>query len=73
MRFFSFNLRRLSFYIEVFERLRAGATFCDVGCCFGQEIRHLVFYGGIDFTQLYGFDLEQEFVEMGYELFRDRE
>ena len=72
MRFISFNLRRLPFYGEVLERLRSGATFCDAGCCFGQELRHITYHGGIDSAQLYGFDLEQAFIETGYELFLDR-
>ena len=53
-------------------RLRSGATFLDAGCCFGQEIRSLV-QAGIPSSQLYGFDLEQRFTDLGYELFQDRD
>ena len=45
----------------------------DAGCCFGQEIRFLVHNEGIPSTQLYGFDLEPAFIDMGYELFRDQD
>ena len=71
MRFLTYNLARLPFYKRLLERLRSGATFLDAGCCFGQEIRYLV-RDGVDSAQLYGFDLEPEFLELGYELFRDR-
>jgi hypothetical protein len=73
MRFLAFNLRKLPFYGEVRERLRAGATFADAGCCFGQELRHLAFHDQIPADRLYGFDLDISFIDMGYELFRDRD
>ena len=53
-------------------RLRSGATFLDAGCCFAQELRFLVFKEGIPGIQLYGFDLEPSFIDLGYELFRDK-
>ena len=45
----------------------------DAGCCFGQEIRFLAYNEGIPSTQLYGFDLEPAFIDIGYELFCDRD
>ena len=72
MRFLSCHLRRLPFYKEVLDRLKTGATFCDAGCCFAQELRWLV-NDGIPSEQLSGFDLEHEFINMGYELFRDKD
>ena len=72
MRFLAYNLSRLPFHHEVLARLRSGATFCDAGCCFGQELRFLA-HDGIPSTQLYGFDLETRFIEFGYQLFRDRD
>ena len=71
MRFLTYNLILLPFYQEILTRLQSGATFLDAGCCFGQELRYLV-RDGIPSTQLYAFDLEPEFIELGYELFRDR-
>ena len=72
MRFLSYHLRRMPFYHEVLDRLRAGDTFCDAGCCFAQELRWLV-QDGIASEQLPGFDLEGKFIQMGYELFRDKD
>ena len=42
----------------------------DLGCCFGQELRRLVF-DGAPATNLYGLDLRQEFFDLGYDLFVD--
>lgn len=43
----------------------------DLGCAFGQDLRRLR-ADGIRGRQLYGADLRLEFVDLGYELFRDR-
>ena len=72
MRFSTYNLSLLPFYSRVLERVRSGAILLDAGCCFGQEIRYLV-QDGVPSTQLYGFDLEPEFIHLGYQLFRDRD
>ena len=45
----------------------------DAGCCFGQEIRFLVVEEGIESPQLYGFDLEPAFIDLGYQLFNDQD
>lgn len=73
MRFLSFNLSRLPFYTRVLDRLRAdpSAGFLDAGCCFGQEIRFLADQG-IPGRQLFGCDFEQVFIDLGYQLFRDK-
>jgi len=44
--------------------------FLDLGCCLGQEIRKLI-YDGADPSRLYGADLRPEFVDIGYQFFRD--
>ncbi|KAE8141814.1 hypothetical protein BDV38DRAFT_295638 [Aspergillus pseudotamarii] len=74
MRFLAFNFPRMPFYHRVLERLRTdpSTNFLDAGCCFGQEIRHLVDQG-IPGKQLFGCDLEQVFIDLGYELFRDKD
>ncbi|KAK9413289.1 hypothetical protein SUNI508_02488 [Seiridium unicorne] len=46
-------------------------TFLDMGCCIGQVLRQLVF-DGVCSSRLFGADLEPRFMEMGYELFRDK-
>lgn len=59
-------------YPQILARLKAGEKLLDVGCCFGHIIRQLVFDGAPS-KNLAGTDLRPEFVELGYELFRDKE
>jgi SAM-dependent methyltransferase len=59
-------------YPEILDRLKAGEKFLDVGCCFGQILRQLVF-DGVPAQNLAGTDLRPEFVELGYELFKDKD
>ncbi|KIW65910.1 hypothetical protein PV04_08125 [Phialophora macrospora] len=44
--------------------------FLDLGCCLGQDVRKLLF-DGADPARIYGADLRPEFIDMGYELFKD--
>ena len=53
-------------------RIKAGATFLDAGCCFGYVLRQLALDGAPP-VNLIGSDLRQEYIDLGYELFRDRE
>ncbi|KAH8700892.1 hypothetical protein BGW36DRAFT_375195 [Talaromyces proteolyticus] len=46
--------------------------FIDIGCCFGQEVRKLAF-DGVSHDRLYGSDIHPELLELGFELFRDRD
>ncbi|PQE22354.1 methyltransferase domain-containing protein [Rutstroemia sp. NJR-2017a WRK4] len=57
-------------YPEVLSRVRAGETFLDLGCCFGQDIRKLV-HDGASSENIVGVDTESRFIDLGYELFRD--
>ena len=59
-------------YPEVLHRVRAGETFLDLGCCFGQDIRKLI-HDGAPSENILGVDTEPRFLELGYELFGDRE
>ena len=54
-------------------RLKEGQTYLDAGCCFAQDLRKLLFDGAPDSKALYGLDIEGPFLDLGYELFRDRE
>lgn len=45
--------------------------FLDLGTCLGQDLRKLAF-DGAPVSLLYGSDIEADFIETGYELFRDR-
>lgn len=47
-------------------------TYLDLGCAFGQDIRLLV-ADGVASEQCYGSDLRLDFLELGYDLFCDRE
>ncbi|KAI1126737.1 hypothetical protein F5Y10DRAFT_244231 [Nemania abortiva] len=60
---------------HVIERLKAPnsqETFLEVGGFIFQTIRRLA-YEGVDSSRLYGTDLHAEFIELGYEQFRDRD
>lgn len=47
-------------------------TLLDIGCCFAQDIRRLI-YDGVPSERLYGTDLNSDFMKLGYELFADKE
>ncbi|KAF7545440.1 hypothetical protein G7046_g9565 [Stylonectria norvegica] len=44
----------------------------DLGCCVGQVIRQLR-SDGVDGAQLIGTDLQSKFIDIGYDLFQDRD
>lgn len=71
-RFLDFGAHLSPAYPEVVRRVRGGATFLDLGCCFGQDIRKLV-HDGAPPENILGADSERRFIELGYELFRDRD
>ena len=47
-------------------------TFFDLGCCFAQDLRKLV-HDGVPSENLYACDLVQDFLDLSYNLFRDKE
>ncbi|KAI1662758.1 hypothetical protein F4813DRAFT_341790 [Daldinia decipiens] len=60
---------------KTIERLKAPGsqdTFLEIGGFIYQTIRRLAFEG-VDSSRLYGTDLHAEFLELGYEQFRDHE
>lgn len=63
-------LTRRPEYASIITRLKAGDSFLDVGCCFGQVLRQLAF-DGAPAANLAGTDLRREFIDLGYSLFRD--
>lgn len=71
LRFLALSLSQHPAYTEVLQRLKNGQTFLELGCCFGQEIRKLV-HDGAPSSCLYGLDMVEDFVELGYELFLDK-
>ncbi|KAH8657963.1 hypothetical protein BX600DRAFT_499995 [Xylariales sp. PMI_506] len=72
-RFTILTLRTHPLYEEIVQRLRSpGVTYMDIGCCFGQDLRQLVL-DGVPSENLIGLDIERPLMELGYELFLDRE
>ncbi|PKX88478.1 uncharacterized protein P174DRAFT_425989 [Aspergillus novofumigatus IBT 16806] len=57
-------------YPEILHRVVNGEKFLDLGCAFGQELRQLV-YDGAPSDNLYGSDLHNGLMHLGYDLFRD--
>lgn len=45
-------------------------TLLDIGCCFAQDVRKLV-YDGVPSENLYACDLERDFLTLSYDLFKD--
>ncbi|KAF1345049.1 hypothetical protein BDV97DRAFT_40293 [Delphinella strobiligena] len=71
-RFLDPSLSKHPLYQEVLARLKPGQQkHLDLGCCFGQDIRRLV-YDGVPSENCYGSDLEPELISLGYDLFLDR-
>ncbi|KAB8259456.1 hypothetical protein BDV32DRAFT_138809 [Aspergillus pseudonomiae] len=69
--FINFSLPTIPCYDEVLCRTRQGQKLLDLGCGFGQELRLLTYRGARSET-LYGVDLRPEFIDLGYDLFKDR-
>ncbi|KAI1329210.1 hypothetical protein F5Y16DRAFT_409334 [Xylariaceae sp. FL0255] len=70
-RFLDFSIHLSPDYETVIRRVQEGATFLDLGCCFGQELRKLSSDSGVNSANLIGVDLEPEFLGLRYELFAD--
>ncbi|KAI1188003.1 hypothetical protein F5B17DRAFT_397362 [Nemania serpens] len=79
-RFASLDFAADAYYQVVLSKLlRAQKTekgsetrLLDVGCCVGQVLRKLAF-DGVESSRLFGTDIEPRFLDIGYDLFRDRE
>ncbi|KAK6008067.1 hypothetical protein QM012_004881 [Aureobasidium pullulans] len=71
-RFLDMPLAGFDTYPEIVKRLKSGnETYLDLGCCFGQDIRRLV-ADGVPDEVLIGSDLHQGFLDLGYDLFKDK-
>ncbi|KAK5116957.1 hypothetical protein LTR62_006678 [Meristemomyces frigidus] len=58
---------------EILPRMLSGQqTYLDLGCAFAQDIRRLVADGVLS-EKCYGADLRLDFLNLGYELFNDRQ
>ncbi|KAI7785300.1 methyltransferase domain-containing protein [Diaporthe eres] len=71
-RFLNLSLSKKPSYERILERLRGGATYLDIGCCIGQDIRKLV-HDGAPGGNLHGAELQGGFIGLGYDFFRDRD
>ncbi|KAI0106787.1 hypothetical protein F4814DRAFT_452000 [Daldinia grandis] len=74
-RFTSLTLISHPLYDKIIGTLKSGSTdssYLDIGCCFGQDLRQLVF-DGVPSERLVGLDIERPLLELGYDLFLDRE
>jgi len=72
LRFIDLTISRSPSYVSILQRLKDGASLLDLGCCFAQDLRKLV-HDGAPSENLWGAELKGDFLELGYELFRDRE
>jgi SAM-dependent methyltransferase len=73
-RFLDIQLPRATAYAYITNCLSSGATLLDLGCCIGQELRHLAFsFPHLRPSQLYGLDIKPSFFDVGHALFHDRE
>lgn len=59
-------------YQSILARLKSGGSLLDLGCCCAQDLRKLA-HDGAHASNLYGAELEQGFLDLGYDLFRDKE
>lgn len=74
-RFLDLSITQSPHYPAIVRQLSepdSSATFLDLGCCFGQDLRCLA-AAGAPSTNLYASDLRGEFWNLGYELFKDRD
>lgn len=68
-----FNIKADPLYPSVLAKLKSDEDIklLDLGCCFGQDIRRLII-DGAPAKKLVGTDIEAGFIDLGYELFKDR-
>ncbi|KAB8262627.1 hypothetical protein BDV32DRAFT_147175 [Aspergillus pseudonomiae] len=71
-RFLDFSLPDSPLYREVLDRVKYGEKLLDFGCCFGHDIRALI-ADGAPAENLYAAELNATFLDLGFELFRDRD
>lgn len=71
-RFLDLSLSRTNSYSLILSRLQNGHKLLDLGCCFAQDLRKLV-YDGAPAESLIGAELKSEFLALSYNLFLDKE
>ncbi|CAJ2505429.1 Uu.00g128230.m01.CDS01 [Anthostomella pinea] len=68
--FITFSIGQSEHYHDALQRLKSGQNLLDLACCFGQDLRKLVIDGAPP-ENVVGSELEQGFIDLGYELFND--
>lgn len=72
-RFLDLSISFSPLYPTILRRLQeSNDTLLDIGCCFAQDIRKLV-SDRAPSENILGADLRPEFIDLGYDLFRDRD
>lgn len=72
-RFLDLAIGDHSKYPEILSRLKTGEQiYLDLGCAFAQDLRKLV-SDGVDSSKTFGADLRLDFMDLGYELFNDKD
>ncbi|KAK2616406.1 hypothetical protein QQS21_000647 [Conoideocrella luteorostrata] len=69
-RFLDLSLSRHDLYPRILADIKEGRRFLDVGCCMAQDIRKMV-YDGAPAENLWALEVQGEFIDLGYKLFRD--
>lgn len=59
-------------YQRILGRLKDGASIIDCGCCFSTDLRQLAL-DGAPTDNMYGFDVHKGLIDVGYDLFQDRD
>ncbi|KAL1892635.1 hypothetical protein Sste5346_006920 [Sporothrix stenoceras] len=72
-RFLELNLSHRDLYSRLLDDLKTqpDARFLDIGCCLGQDLRKLI-YDGAPPERVAGAELNGAFIDLGYELFKDK-
>ncbi|KAL1876097.1 hypothetical protein Plec18167_005358 [Paecilomyces lecythidis] len=59
-------------YPDILDSIKKGALFLDLACCFAQEVRQVVADGAPP-ENVYGTDLSSDLMNLGYDLFLDKD
>ncbi|KAL0936799.1 methyltransferase domain-containing protein [Colletotrichum truncatum] len=71
--FLDLNLKQRPIYPRMVARLQEpDGRHLEVACCIGQDLRKLV-YDGVPSQNITAVELEQGYIDAGYELFRDKD
>lgn len=70
-RFLNLGITKLPQYEEIVSRVRIGETFLALGCCFGIELRKVLYDAGMDGAGTYAVDLRRDYLDLGLDFFGD--